>query len=696
MPRTTVRLGPPITVHSPLRDVPRIGQVGARQLQRLGLHTVADLLLHLPARVDRFIDPRDGPFAVRDRDLVTVTGSVGRIVTKRVRGQRLPLVEMTLQPDAGGTLLVTWFNRPDVMRRVHRGDRVAVAGLLRSQGWGPQMTNPSFELIPDHAATAARLGPVQPVYGLTEGIKPERMRGWIEGLLPLADELEDPVPEPLRRRLRILPLSHAVRQGHQAANDAELNQAKHRMRVADMLELQVAFGLSRRAREQEQATPVPYRQEVIDRLKGGLPFELTTAQRKAIWQVYQDLQGSHPMNRLVDGDVGSGKTAVAAAAVAMVNANGQQSVLLAPTEILARQHLLKCRSYLERTFPELRVDLLISGLPAAERRRVRTAAASGHTALLVGTHALLEDEVELQDLGLAIIDEQHRFGTRQRELLRQKAHDRRPHLLAMTATPIPRTFALAVYGEMALSVIDELPPGRTPVATRVVEPERREEAYALVREQVRQGRQAFIICPLIEGSETSTARAATDEFDRLHRKVFPDLRLALVHGRIKRKDEVMDAFRAGAADILVATSVIEVGVDVPKATVMLIEGADRFGLAQLHQFRGRVGRSTLQSYCLLLADDATDAAIRRLRQLEATSDGFQVARLDFEHRGPGQLIGARQHGERDAAMAALEEPELLSEAREVAGDLLQRDPELQSVPLLTQRARARLEQSAIN
>ncbi|MFZ0215511.1 MAG: ATP-dependent DNA helicase RecG [Candidatus Dormiibacterota bacterium] len=693
---TTARFGPPLTVSSALRDVPRIGQVGARQLERLGLRTVGDLLLDLPVRMEAYTDAQDERYAFRDKEKTTVTGHVGWIGTKRIRTRKLPLVEMTLLADVGASVQVTWFNRPDVARKLQKGDRVLLAGAVRSQGWGVRMTNPTFERVGADGVATGRVGGLQPVYGLTAGLKPERIRSWVEGLLPLADQREDSQPARLLDRLRILPLADAVRQGHQPASDDEFRVAKHRMQVAEMLELQVAFGLSRRGREQERATPVPYRQEVIDTFKGGLPFELTVAQRRAIWEVYRDLEGEHPMNRLVDGDVGSGKTAVAAAAAAMVHANGQQSVLLAPTEILARQHLQKCRSYLEQAFGDLRVDLLVSGLPAAERRRVRTAAASGHTALLVGTHALLEDEVELQDLGLAIVDEQHRFGTRQRELLRAKAHERRPHLLAMTATPIPRTFALAIYGEMALSVIDELPAGRTPVVTQVVELDRREGAYALVREQARLGHQAFIICPLIEGTETSTAKAATDEFERLRKEVFGDLRLALVHGRVKNKDEVMDGFRAGQADILVATSVIEVGVDVPNATVMLIEGADRFGLAQLHQFRGRVGRSALQSYCLLLADDATDAGLGRLRLLESTTDGFEVAKLDFERRGPGQLIGNRQHGERDAAMAALEQPELLSETREVAEELLSRDPDLRTAPLLEQRARERLEQTAMN
>jgi ATP-dependent DNA helicase RecG len=400
-----------------------------------------------------------------------------------------------------------------------------------------------------------------------------------------------------------------------------------------------------------------------------------------------------PMNRLLNGDVGAITTVCRPA----------------PTEILARQHRDRFREYLEASFPDLKVELLVSALPAAERRRVRTAAASGHCALLVGTHALIEDEVELAGLGLAVVDEQHRFGTRQRELLRAKSRDGRPHLLALTATPIPRTLALALYGEMALSVIDELPPGRTPVETRVVTPELREQAYALVRREVRAGRQAFVICPLIDESQPANGsgpdaakpdakavKAATVEFERLRTRVFPDLRLALVHGRMKDKDAVMRTFRGGESQILVATSVVEVGVDVPNATVMMIEGAERFGLAQLHQLRGRVGRGSEHAHCLLLTDEPSKTALSRLELVASTTDGFVLAQEDMRIRDVGQLLGSRQHGQSDRAMEALKRPELLSEIRQEAEALLAEDPDLTRWPGLWGAAERRLDQTSIS
>jgi ATP-dependent DNA helicase RecG len=434
---------------------------------------------------------------------------------------------------------------------------------------------------------------------------------------------------------------------------------------------------------------------VIDAFKKGLGFELTNAQRKATWDAFRDMERDVPMNRLLNGDVGSGKTAVAAACVAMAHAAGMQAVVMAPTEILARQHLGRFRAYLEESFPDLRVELLVSGQSAPERRRVLTSAASGHCALVVGTHALIEDDIELASLGLAIVDEQHRFGTRQREQLRAKGKGR-PHFLAMTATPIPRSLALALYGEMTLSVMDELPPGRTPVDTQVMPPEKRKEAYELVRREVTSGRQAFIICPLIEESETLEVRSATAEFERLQREVFPDLRLGLIHGRLKDKDVVMQRFVAGEIQVLVATAVVEVGVDVPNATVMMIEGAERFGLAQLHQFRGRVGRGAARSHCLLLTDDDSESINVRLALVAQIHDGFKLAEEDMSIRGMGELLGARQHGMTDAAMESLRQPELLSEVRQEAELILASDPTLDAHPLLKAAATRRLEVTSIS
>src|SRR5215472_13777418 len=690
------RPGVPLSLDSPVTLLPRSNTNDVRWLRKLGIHTVRDLLLELPFDWESYGAPV--PIAeLSSTAQATVDVAVVRIQAKRSLIRDISLTEAVVADDHGSTMKVVWFHQPYRATQLRPGDRLALAGKVRASRYGGrmEMQNPHTEVVTDQHPPGW-VGGLMPKYHLTEKLTSRKVAMWVDVAMPLAGELEDEIPEHVRRSHHLLPLAEAVRLGHQPATTEDWRRARERMAFAELLEFKAAFLMARRRMAVERATRIPYRQDVIDTFKAGLDFELTHAQRRATWDIYKDMRQDVPMNRLLNGDVGSGKTAVAAAAAAMAHAAGLQTVVMAPTEILARQHRDRFRAYLEPSFPGLTVELLVSGLPAAERRRVRTAAASGHCALLVGTHALIEDEVELAGLGLAVVDEQHRFGTRQRELLRAKSREGRPHFLAMTATPIPRTLALALYGEMKPSVMDEMPPGRTPVDTRVVAPDDRQRAYDLVRQEVRQGHQAFVICPLIEESETVEARAATVEFERLRTRVFPDLRLGLVHGRMRDKDSVMRAFRDGQSDVLVATSVVEVGVDIPNATVMMVEGADRFGLAQLRQLRGRVGRASARSYCLLLAEDPAAASMGRLELLAQTSDGFRLAEEDMLVRGAGELLGARQHGMKDVAMQALQEPELLSEVRQEAEALAAEDPDLGRWPALWRAAERRLEQTSIS
>ena len=676
----------PLTLDSAVTAIrrPRVSATDAALLRKLEIRTVRDLLLNLPHAVTRY---SGRPISeLRAGEEAQVIGTVESFSVRSAQHDRkMRIAVAVVSDDSGGRLAVTWFSRKPIWSTFKRGDRLAAVGIVKAPRYGRLLS-----LQPRHFERVAGddephlVSELVPKYRLVKGLTLKKLAGWVDVALPCAGALVDPLPETIRKRHRLLQLEAAINAGHRPRDEAEWNAARRRMQFQELFELQVAFAAQRRRLDQETAEPIPYRQEVIDRFKCGLPFELTRAQRRAAWDVFKDVAREVPMVRLLNGDVGSGKTAVAAAAVAMAHAAGRQSVVRAPTEILARQHLGKFREYLEESFPDLTVELLVGGLRAPERRRVRMAAASGHCALLVGTHALIEEKVELPHLGLAVVDEQHRFGTRQRERLRAKGAGN-PHFLAMTATPIPRTLALALYGEMALSVIDERPPGRTPVKTQVIVPGDRDRAYDLVRTEVGAGRQAFVICPLVEESEASQSRAATAEFDRLRRDVFPELRLSLVHGRLKDKDVVMRAFSDGASDVLVATSVVEVGVDVPNATVMLIEGAERFGLAQLHQFRGRVGRGAAAAHCLLLSDEAGEAAMERLRLLERTDDGFRLAEADMALRGAGELLGPRQHGMSDLAMRGLFDPELINEVRDEAEALLAEDPELARHPLLRSR-----------
>jgi ATP-dependent DNA helicase RecG len=677
--------------------LPKIKPADVNNLKKLGIETLRDLLLGLPFGWETYGEPA-AVSSLTPGVQATVIGTVTSIAPKITRVKRMKLTEATIRDDSGAGIRVTWFNQPFVARQLHKGDRVAVAGMVKS-GYGGmlEMQNPHHERLEGgEGAEPSRVGGLMPKYHLVAGLSQKKMTAWVESALPLAGHLEEILPAEVRERHGLLPIADAVRQGHRPETQAQWREARRRMAFAELFELQAAFAVMRASLVAEPATPIQYHQEVIDAFKAGLGFELTHAQKRSTWEAFQDLQQTTPMNRLLNGDVGSGKTAVAAACVAMAHAAGLQSVVMAPTEILARQHLHKFRSYLEASFPGLTVELLVSSQGSAERRRVRTSAASGHCALVVGTHALIEEDVEFANLGLAIVDEQHRFGTRQRELLRSKGRGR-PHFLAMTATPIPRTLALARFGEMLVSTIDEQPPGRTPVDTEVIPPDERDRAYELVRREIAAGHQAFVICPLIEESETLAARSATAEFERLKRDVFPEpMRMGLVHGRLKEKEGVMQSFVSGEVQILVATAVVEVGVDVPNASVMMIEGADRFGLAQLHQFRGRVGRGAAESHCLLLADDPSETALERLHLVARVRDGFVLADEDMRRRGIGQLMGPHQHGLTDAAMDALAQPKLLDEVREEVVQLFAADPGFEGHPVIKAAAEKAQDQMSIS
>ncbi len=687
----------PRGLDAPVDTIKGIGNANAERFEKLDIRTVRDLLLTLPFGWEAYTPASIA--GLEPGKQASVVGTVLSIKAITTRFRKMKLTEATIRDDAGAEMRVVWFNNPWVLKNLHKGDRVAVAGMVSGSRFGdrPEMQSPHYErLEPDVEAQPKRVGGLMPKYHLVDGLTSRRIAGWVETVLPLADRLQDVLSPEVRERHHLLGVVEAVRQGHKPETDAEYWQARRRMAFVELLELQAAFAMMRARIAAEPAIPIPYRQEVIDAFKAALGFELTHAQKKVTWEAFKDMQEAVPMNRLLNGDVGSGKTAVAAACAAMAHAAGMQTVVMAPTEILARQHLRKFRTYLEDASPGLVVELLVSSQSAVERRRVRTAAASGHCAVVVGTHALIEDDVEFANLGLAVVDEQHRFGTRQRELLRGKGRGR-PHFLAMTATPIPRTLALALYGEMTLSVIDEMPPGRTPVETEVIEPEQRDRAYELVRSEVAAGRQAFVICPLIEESEIVVARSATAEFERLKKEVFPEpMRMGLIHGRLKDKDEVMQRFVAGEIQVLVATAVVEVGVDVPNATVMMIEGADHFGLAQLHQFRGRVGRGWSRSRCLLLADDPSDRSLARLELLTRIHNGFELAEEDMRLRGMGELMGPRQHGMSDVAMDALLQPELLSEVRQEAERIVGEDPNLERHPLLKAAVIRRLDLTSIS
>jgi ATP-dependent DNA helicase RecG len=503
--------------------------------------------------------------------------------------------------------------------------------------------------------------------------------------------LPDHLSARLRERAHLVDLETAIAQIHFPESEESLERARRRLCFDEFFLIQIGAQRQRHLWRSKPGRALTIDEELLNTFLQSLPFTLTNAQQRVLREIVNDLRQPYPMSRLLQGDVGSGKTVVAAAAMLLTVAGGCQTVIMAPTEILAEQHYktiaeLLANSPLETRNLKLETRLLIGSLTSSEKEQIHQEAAAGAADILIGTHALIQESVEFKDLGLAVIDEQHRFGVRQRATLRQKGTTEAspfsgpvcPHILVMSATPIPRSLALTIYGDLDISVIDEMPPGRREVKTRWLSPRERERAYKFLHSQIEKGHQAFIICPLVEESEKVEAKAAVEEHKRLQKVIFPDLRLGLLHGRLKgeEKEAVMAAFKRGEFDILVSTSVVEVGIDVPNATVMLVEGANRFGLAQLHQFRGRVGRSKHQSYCLLLSDSSTPEAQERLRAIEATQDGFALAEKDLELRGPGEFFGTRQSGLPDLKLAGLGDVKILEQARAEAQALFREDPDL--------------------
>ncbi len=663
---------------TPVERVSGIGPRYAGKLARIGVATVADLLMLLPRR---YADTRD----VRPlRDLVpgpepqTVRARVRSVSLRRSPYKRTTLLEATLEDD-GTVVEAIWFNQPFLRTRLQEGAELVLSGKARLGSRGRlQLQSPVFEV---YSADQRHVGRLAPVYPETEGLTSRFLRDRIEPLLPAADRLDDPLPPRIRDAEGLLTLAEAVRQIHRPASPEQRDRGLERIAFGELFALQLAAQRARRRRLAGSGAVVPYDPQVARDFVATLPFKLTDGQRLAAHEILTDMAGTGPMNRLLQGDVGSGKTAVAAMAALMAARAGFQTLVMAPTEILARQHHVTLEGLLA---PHgVGVRLLVGATGVRARREILAAVAGGNDAVLVGTHALIEDEVAPAHLGLCVVDEQHRFGVAQRQRLRLKA-SLAPNFLATTATPIPRSLALTVYGDVNLSEIREMPPGRTPVVTEVVAPQDRAAAYERVRDELRAGRQAFVICPLIEESDKLGVKSATAEHERLQAEDLRGFRIELLHGRMpaREKEERMARFAGGEADVLVSTSVVEVGVDVANATVMLIEGAERFGLAQLHQFRGRVGRSVYRSLCLLFQGSPDEEGSGRLAAVAATGSGFDLAEADLRLRGPGDVAGLRQHGLPEMRAADLLDQALLNRARAAATSWLDEDPELVKHPPL--------------
>ncbi len=655
-------------------DVTRLQNVGpayAKKLQRLGVNLVSDLLYLYPRRYDDYSKLKSISQLLYGEE-VTLLLTVGETRTREIRGGLT--ITNVLLADPTGTIQVAFFNQPWLQQQLKSGRRIVISGSVDQHLGHLTLKKPEWEPLSKELLHTAR---IVPVYPLTEGITNRWLRRLINSVVEFwAAKVADPLPESIRTPAKLLDLTTALREVHFPTAFEKMEAARRRLALEEFLYIQIGVLRQRRKWREVPGKALPVDTALVSNFLAALPFQLTGAQQRAMNDILGDIQRTQPMSRLLQGDVGSGKTVVAAAAMLAAVANGAQAALMAPTEILAEQHFKTLSKIFETQTQPPRVARLIGSMKNREKDQVRAQIAAGEIDIAVGTHALIQEDVQFKELALAVIDEQHRFGVEQRGTIRAKGYN--PHILVMSATPIPRTLALTVYGDLDLSIIDEMPPGRQEIKTKWLEPRERERAYAFIRNQVQEGRQAFVICPLIEESESIDAKAAVEEYERLGKQVYPDLHVGLIHGKLRsgEKEETMNAFRDHAVDILVATSVVEVGIDVPNATVMLIEGADRFGLAQLHQFRGRVGRGEHQSYCLLLATKSGATSDERLRVIESTQDGFRLAEEDLKLRGPGEFFGTRQSGLPDLKIAKLSDVKILEEARTVAQELFERDPEL--------------------
>ncbi|KPJ71836.1 ATP-dependent DNA helicase RecG [Parcubacteria bacterium DG_74_3] len=707
-----------MNLNTPVQKIPRIGVQYQKKLKKLGIQTVRDLLWHLPHRYEDFsnIIPVS---ETKIGENVCVKGEITQIENTRTWKKKIILTRAIVK-DTSGLLKVVWFNQPYLTNVLKTGDFVCLAGKIAQRPEGLYLSSPAYEKISKIKSQAGDLihtGRLVPVYPETERLSSRWLRYILKPLLvQLREEIQDPLPEEIKKEYKLLDLKKSLWQIHFPDSRKLAKKAAERFSFEELFVLSLVVLRERMRLAREKAISVSLNLEVVKRFVDSLPFKLTNAQKKSTWQILKDLERERPMNRLLEGDVGSGKTIVAVIAALNVCKSNFQVAFMAPTEILANQHFQEI-SKLLKSF-KVKIGLL-TGKENKICYRGRTTNISRKKLLqklkgkidshhqnfgvgvdiLIGTHALIQGGVKFGlppgGLALVILDEQHRFGVEQRARLCQQPK-LIPHLLSMTATPIPRTLALTVYGDLDLSLIDEMPKGRKKIITRIVNPSERKTAYNFIKKQVKSGRQVFVICPRIEPASAreqnkvrswADVRAVKEEYKKLSKDIFPDLRIEMLHGRMKsdKKEKIMQEFKAGKINVLVATSVVEVGIDVPNATVMMIEGVERFGLAQLHQFRGRVGRGKYRSFCFLFTESPAKKTRLRLKALISSENGFKLAEKDLEIRGPGEFSGARQWGIPDLQMASLKNVFWVERARRAAKELLSKDPGLKKYPLLQER-----------
>lgn len=657
-----------ISLETKVKELNKVGLSTYSKLKRLGIETVYDLIFYYPFRYEDF--SKITPIKNLEIDsLATVVGQIELISSRRSFRKRKVLIEAMVTDDTG-SIKVIWFNQPWIAKSLKPGDKVSLSGKVSGDLINVYLNSPEYEKVGKSPTHTAR---IVPIYPLTHGLSQKQLRFLIKSVISLANHVADYLPAPIVKKQSLLSLNRAVKNIHFPENKNDIDGARKRLAFDELFVIQLWSKILRKQLNERKSYRIVFFENETKEFVANLPFTLTDDQRKAAWEIIIDMKNGLPMNRLVEGDVGSGKTIVAAIAAYNIALNKKQSAFLSPTEILARQHF--------ETFNSLLGSLLNIGLLTGSQRIINGENVSkseflekckkGEIDIIIGTHALIQKSVEFDQLALVVVDEQHRFGVSQREEIKQKSH-KIAHFLSLTATPIPRSLALTVYGDLDLSIVRQMPLGRKKIITKVVPPEKRIAAYDFINRQIKAGRQVFVVCPLIDPSDKLGAKSVTEEFAKLDKQVFPDLAIGLLHGKMKpmEKEKAMSDFVRGQTKMLVSTSVIEVGVDVKNASVIMIEGAERFGLAQLHQFRGRVGRNNYQSYCFLFSDSNDLKTMERLNVMSECSDGFELAKRDLKYRGAGQIYGYEQSGLASLKIATLDDFVLAKSASSAAEDFI--------------------------
>jgi ATP-dependent DNA helicase RecG len=674
-----------VTLGSKIKELYRVGETTARTLNKLELYSAQDLLFYFPFRYDDFT--KSLPISELKTNInANIIGTIELIQNKRSARRKMYLTEALISDDSD-TIKIIWFNQPFLTRTLKVGDRISLAGRVSESHGQIAMISPQYEKI--NSADLIHTKGLIPNYHLTADISQKQLRSLIKQAISLADNIPDWLPEDIRKRLNLIPLKEAIKKIHFPKNINEAFTAQKRLGFTELFLRQLKSQLIKKQIKSRTAPAIKFQIKETQNFVNSLPFKLTAAQKKSAWEILQDLEKSEPMNRLLEGDVGSGKTLVAVMAILNVVLNEKQAALMVPTEILAQQHFNSISKVLKDY--KFRIELL------THNHKPKDATDAN---IVIGTQALIQDSVKFRDLALVIVDEQHRFGVKQRQKLldfkgvNDKNRDDEnlennftPHFLSMTATPIPRSLALAIYGDLDLSIINELPANRKKIITKLVTESKRPAAYDFIRSEIKSGRQVFVVCPLIDESDKLGVKSVKQEHAKLDKEIFPELKVGLLHGKLKAKEKetIMADFLEGRIQILVSTSVIEVGVDVPNATLMIIEGAERFGLATLHQFRGRVGRSDFQSYCFLFPSNeelTNPKTIERLEAMTKYNDGFSLSKIDLKLRGAGDIYGASQSGFPELRIASLFDYETIKKAQEEASALINNDPNLDKYPLL--------------